>query len=213
LDTQGGTLATPSGADKTVQLDAHVAHRFAYYEAMSGYGVLGPRGWHCLGTSGSSSVELFVLPQPLQPGDLYGPKWKGTTGSAIQVLGVDGNGSGALAVAEVLARVFPNQRVFAQNVFNGFDLPAGTYKFGPYPSDRLIRQTATLVEFHTPPHSEGLGTMDQLKAGNNPIDGVAILQGQTPDLLMLRVRLPSNLRSLATSIIRQLEHDNPAEVY
>jgi Adenylylsulphate kinase len=181
-DGQLDAVEAPNGTDKVVQLNARAAQKLAYYKAPSGYGVLAPRGWHCLGAEGSSSASLFVSPQP---------KWSGTTGSAIQVVGIDGSGSGASAVAEVLARVFPAYRAFVQNVIDAFDLPAGTYTFGPFPSDKLVRQTSRLVEFHTPPHSEGLGTMDQLKAGNDPIDGVAILQGQTPDLLMLRVRLPS----------------------
>jgi hypothetical protein len=46
--------------------------------------------------------------------------------------------------------------------------------------------------------------MSRLKANDDPIDGVALLQGQTPDLLMLRVRLPLKQRDLAPMIIQQL---------
>ncbi len=42
------------------------------------------------------------------------------------------------------------------------------------------------------------------KANDDPIDGVAILQGQNPDLLMLRVRLPPEQRDLAPLIIQDL---------
>ena len=78
------------------------------------------------------------------------------------------------------------------------------YKFGSYPDDTLIVQTDRRVQFQTPPHSEGLGTMSRLKANDDPVDGVAILKGATPDLLMLRVRLPLKQRDLAPLIIQQL---------
>ncbi|MGD0132522.1 MAG: hypothetical protein ABSE57_10770 [Bryobacteraceae bacterium] len=46
--------------------------------------------------------------------------------------------------------------------------------------------------------------MGHFKANDDPIDGVAILQGQNPDLLMLRVRLPPELRDPAPVIIKDL---------
>ncbi len=67
-----------------------------------------------------------------------------------------------------------------------------------------MSQTDRLVQFQTPPNAEGLGTMSRLKANDDPIDGVAILEGPTPDLLMLRVRLPLKQRDLAPVIIQQL---------
>ncbi len=82
--------------------------------------------------------------------------------------------------------------------------PAIHFTFGPYPGDKLIVQTDRLVQFQTVPHSEGLGTMSRLKANDDPIDGVAILEGNNPDLLTLRVRLPSRQRDLAPVIIKDL---------
>jgi hypothetical protein len=104
----------------------------------------------------------------------------------------------------VIARVFPAQRAFVQNVIDLFDQPVSTYAYGSYTKDKLISQTDRLVQFQTPPHSEGLGTMSRLKASDDPIDGVAILEGRNPDLLMLRVRLPLKQRDLASVIIQQL---------
>ena len=104
----------------------------------------------------------------------------------------------------MIARVFPAQKAFVQNVIKSFDQSASDYTFAPYPNDKLIVQTDRLVEFRTAPHSEGLGTMSRLKANGDPIEGVAMLQGQTPDLLMLRVRLPLELRDLAPAIIQDL---------
>jgi len=46
--------------------------------------------------------------------------------------------------------------------------------------------------------------MGHFKANDDPIDGVAILEGQNPDLLMLRVRLPREQRYLAQIIIQDL---------
>jgi hypothetical protein len=46
--------------------------------------------------------------------------------------------------------------------------------------------------------------MSQLKAIDDPIDGIAMLEGKTPDLLILRVRLPREQRDLAPAIIQEL---------
>ena len=50
--------------------------------------------------------------------------------------------------------------------------------------------------------------MSHFKANDDPIDGVAILQGQPPDLLVLRVRLPPEQRDLAPIIIHQIEREH-----
>jgi hypothetical protein len=194
-DGQVGPIAAPKGVDETVQIDASAAKRLAYYQASSGSGALAPRGWYCFGTYGSAGSHLLVTPQPIRT--------TGTTGSAVQVDNIDGGTSGRFEVADVIAKVFPAQKAFVQSVIYG--AATGTeFKFGPYPTDKLIVQADRLVQYQTPPHSEGLGTMSQLKANDDPIDGVAILQGQTPDLLMLRVRLPRELRDLAPVIIHDL---------
>jgi hypothetical protein len=126
------------------------------------------------------------------------------TGSAVELEATEGSGSGTASVAEVWARVFPAYRPLVQGLINAGDLPAESYTFSPYPDDRLFVQAGRLVRFQTPPHSEGLGTMGHFKANDDPIDGVALLQGKNPDLLMLRVRLPLKQRDLAPVIIQQL---------
>jgi hypothetical protein len=196
---QTGLLKAPKGSRKAADIDAGTAQELAYYEASNGLGVLAPRGWHCFGSSGSSGTDLLVLPRPIGPAD-----WNGTTGPAVHVENLMGDTSGRFGVAQVIARVFPMQKAFVQRVIDLFDQPANTYTFGPFPSDKLIVQNDRLVQFQTPPRSEGLGTMSRLKANDYPIDGVAILEGQTPDLLILRVRLPREQRDLAPVIIKDL---------
>jgi len=203
-DGQVDPLEAPQGTDQVVQLKAEVAQKLAYYKAALGSGVLAPRGWYCFGTYGSGGSSLFVSPTPIKRGDLFGPNWVGIHGPAVQVDIDDGGTSGRFEVAQVLARVFPAQRPFVQSVMDSFDQSAKDYTFAPYPNDKLILQTDRLVEFQTAPHSEGLGTMSRLKANDDPIDGVAILLGKNPDLLMSRVRLPREQRDLAPVIIQDL---------
>jgi hypothetical protein len=126
------------------------------------------------------------------------------TASAVELQATQGGGSGMYEVAQVLARVFPSQRPYVQGVINSDVEPASDFTFGPYPNDELILQTKRLVRYRTPPHSDGLGTMSGLKANDDPIDGVAILEGKTPDLVVLRVRLPPEQRDLAPVIIQDL---------
>jgi hypothetical protein len=195
---QTGVLKAPKGISKPVRIAAHTAQELAHYEAANGLGVLAPRGWYCYGTSGSSGTDLLVLPRPMTRAD-----WGGATSQAVQVEDLSGDTSGRFEVAQVIARVFPAHRTFVQNVIEMFP-GVSNYKFGPCPNDKLLVQTDRLVQFQTPPHSEGLGTIRRLKANDDPIDGVAILEGQTPDLLMLRVRLPLKQRDLAPVIIQEL---------
>ena len=196
---QTGLLKAPKGTSKAVQIAARTAQELAYYEAANGVAVIAPRGWYCYGTSGSAGADLLVLPRPMTRAD-----WSGTTSQALQVEDLSGDTSGRFEVAQVIAHAFPAHRAFVQNVIDLFDQPVGTYPYGPYPKDKLISQTDRLVQFQTPPHAEGLGTMSRLKANDDPIDGAALLVGQTPDLLMLRVRLPLKQRELAPVIIQQL---------
>ena len=206
-DGQLGPLAAPTESEKVVQIDPGAAQRLAYYKAESTVGVLAPRGWYCFGTYGSSGSSLFVAPQPIKRDDLFSKNWSLFTGPAIQVDSLSGGTSGRLGVARVIARVFPTQKAFAQSVIDeGFE-PASDFEFGPYPKDTLIYKSDRVVEYRTPPHSEGLGTISRMQKNNDSIDGVAILQGETPDLLFLKVRLPADMKSLESYIIQQIERE------
>jgi hypothetical protein len=85
----------------------------------------------------------------------------------------------------------------------------GDFPFGPYPKDKLVRRNDWIVEYQTPPDSEGLDTINGLPKGNLPINGVAILRDQFPGcLLFLAVRLPSDMADLAPQIIQQIQREN-----
>jgi hypothetical protein len=185
-----------------VQLPSSVARDVAFYQAALGTGILAPRGGHCLGLYGSSGSSLIVTPQAFKSRDYYSSGLASAKGQVIVVDHFDGGTAGRFEVAEVIARVFPGQRAFVEQVIKGF--PDTKYTFGPYPADKLIVQTDRLVQFETPPHSEGLGTRDGLEANGDPVEGVAILHEEAPDLLMLRVRLPKEQRDLAPVIIHDL---------
>ena len=79
--------------------------------------------------------------------------------------------------------------------------------FGPYPTDKLIYKGKDVVEFETPARAKGLSAESRVLSGDAPIRGVAILTGDTPDLLLLSVRLPAEMNDLTTTIIQQVERD------
>jgi hypothetical protein len=198
-EDQLGPREAPRGTDQEVHIKESAARRLSFYTSGGGFGVLAPRGWYCFARYGSSGGPLFVGPGAINSNDLFP-----VAGSAVELEATEGGGSGMYEVAQVLARVFPSQRPFVQGVINSDVEPASDFTFAPYPNDKLIVQTARLVQFQTPPHSEGLGTMSRLKSNDDPIDGFAMLEGKTPDLLMLRVRLPREQRDLAPVIIQDL---------
>jgi hypothetical protein len=75
-----------------------------------------------------------------------------------------------------------------------------------FPSDRLKRLSPVAVEFTTPPRLNGAGTMSRLVKGAGPIDGFARMTADDSAVL-LAVRLPPGLRSLAPVIVQAAERD------
>jgi hypothetical protein len=211
-DGQLGPEAAPTGAPENVQMTAADAAQLAYYGMGDGPGAIGPRGWSCAGIYGSDGATLVVAPGPLQPSDLP-TGWSGAKGDAIEARLASGDTSGRFVVAQVIMRVFPAHQAFAQGVINEGIEPASSFPAGPYASDKITTKSTEVVEYQTPANAVGLGTDTnlnlRLEPGADPVSGVVILTGQTPDLNQVSVRLPANLQSLAGDIIQRFEADDP----
>jgi hypothetical protein len=209
-DGQLGPKDAPAGKTGTLSMTPRLADQLAYYKAEDAPGVLAPRGWYCFGTYGSSGSSLFITPLPINSGDLFNLDWKGFTGPAIQLSDSYGDTSGRFQVAEVIARVFPAHRAFVRRVIAEGIEPATSFPSGPYPKDTLSYEGTRIVEFITPPNTEGLGTRSRLQANDQSIDGVDILTGEEPSLVHLSVRLSSDKTDLARTIIQQVKRDAAA---
>jgi hypothetical protein len=206
---QAQTYAGPEGPDKKVQIAAESAHKLAYYKAEVSSGILAPRGWHCYGVLGSSGSDFLVMPQPFSKSGSFQPALEMVRGPAIQVHEGCTDNSGRLDIARVLARAFPKQRSVVEEILRICDLPMGDVPFGPYPKDEMIRRSDWLVEFRTPPETQGLGTAYRLPAGTLEIRGAAILRDREPQcLLFVAVRLPTEQADLAPQILREIELEN-----
>lgn len=213
-DGQTGPYLAAKGSPKPVSLPLEIANKLAWYEYKGDagqIGTLGPRGWNCFVTIGSNGETLYVAPEVLDSAKVLEHKsWKGFTGPAIQLSGSDGGTSGRFEVAQMVARVFPAYRNYARKIIaEGFG-PASDYPFGPFPSDHLAYKGKKLVEFTTPAHHKGLGTMSWLLPSDQPITGFALLTiGPDIDtgLLQLSFRLPQSLSSLSATLIQQAEAD------
>jgi len=204
-DGQIGPVDAPNGKSRVLPIATAAAQRLAYYRAEQGFGVLAPRGWYCFGVYGSDGIVLYVSPQEISTDNLFSSTWSGFTGPVIEVAWESGDTSGRFGVAHVIARVFPAYRAFAERVIDEELEPADSFPFAPYPKDKLLYRNKRVVEYQTPANTDGLGTNSKLKKGANPISGVAILMGPTPDLLLLSVRLPPNLADLTSVIVQQVE--------
>ncbi|HEV8074924.1 MAG TPA: hypothetical protein VGP66_03710 [Candidatus Acidoferrum sp.] len=206
-DGQVGPREEPTGESKLVAIPASETKRLAYYASEGGWGVLGPSGWYCFGTYGSSGATLYVSPQPIVVSELFSKTWGGFPGPVIEIAHEYGDTSGRFAVAKVIARVFPKRRAFVNKVIKEEIESASSFPFGPYPKDKLVYKAEDIVEYETPANTEGLGTYSRLKANAYPIKGVAMLLGNTPDLTHLAVRLSPGTADLAPSIMQQAEKD------
>jgi hypothetical protein len=194
-DGQVGPVPAPTDPDRVVQVDAAFAQRLTYYKGNYGTGVLAPRGWNCFETYGSSGSSLIVT--PADPNTL--------PDTFVQLSVWNGDTSGRWTVAEIEARVFPAYRIGARNTLRL--LSPKTYPFTPYPSDRLTYRSNTIVEYETRARAEGLGTFVGSKPTGDPIRGAAVLVGKEPDfdLVLLQMRLPSNMRELEKPILQDIE--------
>lgn len=206
-DGQVGPVKAPTGNRKIVQSSARTGQQLAYYKSEYGSGVLAPRGWYCFSTYGSDGSNLFVSPKPITSAELFSDSWQGFPHSAIQVSDSLGDTSGRFRVAQVIARIFPDYKKFVEQVIEEKIEPARSFPFGPYPKDKLTYRGKNIVEFVTPGNTEGLGTHSRLQMSADPISGVAVLIGQTPDLVQLSMRLPKEQRELGPIIIQQVERD------
>ena len=207
-DGQVGPQDAPIGKHKTIAISPQLAQRVAYYKASDGEGVLGPRGWYCFGTYGSSGSNLYVTPMPLKSADLFSNSWKGVSSYGIQLSESNGDTSGRFAVAQIIARVFPAHFAFVKRVIAEGLEPATSFPNGPYPADKLTYRSKETVEYVTPPNTEGLGTKSFLIKDANPIDGVALLTGDDLSLTHLSARLSPEMSDLLPIIIQQVEQDS-----
>jgi hypothetical protein len=195
---QADPIDAPSGTSVSVRISTGTAPKLAFYKSEVTAGVLAPRGWYCLGIYGSGGADLLVSPEPIDTAKLF-------SSPAVSLEYSSGGGSGAIRVAEIIARAFPAWRWFADQFYREFDQ---TPPSGPYPKDRLIYKSKTMVEYETPARTDGLGTDRLIMKGGSQIDGVAILVGKTPGLVLLSVRLSGNLAKLTPEIVRQVERAN-----
>ena len=127
-------------------MDPAAAARLAWYSAGTG-GVLGPRGWYCFGAYESNGTSLYVAPVPIQFTDVSADSWPAGSGPAIEAALNYGDTSGRFTVAEAMARVFPARSAFVQAVIAEGIEPQTQFPTGPFPTDRTLTKSATLVEY------------------------------------------------------------------
>lgn len=136
---------------------------------------------------------------------MFSDTWKGFTGPVVQLSESSGGTSGRFEVASIIARVFPSHTAFTAKVIAEGIVTAADFPFGPYPHDNLRYRSNEIVEYETPPQTEGLGTRSRLQKSDVAIKGVEMLSGADVDLTSLAVRLPLGSEDLIRAIVRQVE--------
>jgi hypothetical protein len=192
-------LRHPDGASIPARA---AALNLTLYQAWGTPAVLGPAGWHCVGSEGSSGDTLVLTPERYRPNDFIQRK-TALDGPAIEISYSFGDTSGRFTVAEFAARLFPKAAPFVQSVLD--EGIVNDFPTGPYPTDRLTYRGDFIVEYVTPPDSDGLGTRTFLRRNADPIEGVVLIDPDSDDLVMVAIRLPAPLRHLAPFIIETVE--------
>lgn len=211
-DGQQGPQPAPKNGT-TPRIQARIAAKLAFY-SMGEIGVLAPRGWHCLGLSGSNGSILIVTPTKHRPDDFLNDRPRSLHGPVIQADLSYGGTSGRYAVAKAVARYFPGHYKFVRDVIK-MDRDIGARSIeplprNPYSTDVIGRRTATSLRFMTPAHHKGEGTDSWLAPDQHPIEGIRVLlKGfDGPDLYGVDVRLPPRLRGLTEVILSSAKGSN-----
>lgn len=208
-DGQLGPQPAPKSSTQKVNLNASTSPGLAYYQTEDGTAVLAPKGWHCFGTYGSSGSAIFVSPVEIDSKALFSDAWKGFQRPVVELSESLGGTSGRWAVGSMIARVFPAYTGFIVKMQQmGFDPSTTHFTSSPFPTDRLRYLNQHVVEYTTPPHRTGVGTMSGLRPDELSITGVQILNGIDTDLISLSIRLPAPSSKLAPEITRQVEQEN-----
>jgi hypothetical protein len=180
----------------------------------SGWGsrVLGPMNWQCWGVGGSGGEGLAIAPAM---GDLQPVKNRhgGITGQAVAKYDFYGGASGRVDVARFAGRYFPQampknvERVIAEGIMSREEI------LGPsFPHDQVTYKNAHVLEFVTPAHEDGLGTMGFLAKSDLPIYGMLAVGGEADGdwwATLITVRLPPEMGHLRQSIIAFAERCTP----
>jgi len=207
-DVQTGQEPPPANTSRRLPLDGEHAAALAWYFHGS-MGVLAPRGWHCRALSGSNGTSLYVAPRQADTVNLLRPDSRGIPGPAVQLSVAAGSTSGRFTAARRIARLFPHERKFVDDVIAEGIEPASAFPSGPYPRDQMVRRGPNAIRYQTPADADGLGYDSWLARGDRPITGVVILMDSDRSVLSLAVRLPRELRNLGDVIAGQVEADNP----
>ncbi|HWD67152.1 MAG TPA: hypothetical protein VG227_04245, partial [Caulobacteraceae bacterium] len=203
-DGQTGPRPAPAGGPKKINVDPALAPRLAWY-ASQDVSALAPRGWSCFERYGSSGALLVVAPAPLNL-DTADPSKLAT---AVVAGGDSGGTSGRFAVAQVIARAFPDRAAFLRSVVGEGTLPPSDFPSGPYPTDQVTDIGGDALAFHTPAQTGGLGPLvGGFTQGDQPIDGVVFLSGADTDMDFLALRLPADLQELGPAIVQAYEETN-----
>jgi hypothetical protein len=106
-DGQAGAEPAPRPRNKTILLPKEYASQVAFYSTSDtgDYGILGPRGWSCFGTYGSSGSRLYVVTNDIA-GPILDRAEKIGGGPAIVLIGLNGETSGRFACAIVVSAAF-----------------------------------------------------------------------------------------------------------
>jgi len=209
-DGQTGPEPAPKTPAHMPAVTGPEAGKLAYYES-SALGVLAPRGWRCFGLYGSNGSILIVTPEAHED-DLFEPG-PGLKGPAVQLSVSASDTSGRFEVADVAARLFPSRKAYVEGVIAEGIEPRSRFHFRPFPTDTIRRYGEDAVEFETPANTVGMGTKSRLVPNGDPIRGLAMMTSKN-DLVLLAVRVPTDQRDLATTImgsVRQAKASFAAE--
>lgn len=199
-DGVGGPVKAPLAGTVAVTAPAEPAGRLAYYttqdQAAMDHGVLAPLDWQCGAINTATGTTLYVAPEPVNLDQLM--HYQQTFSGPVVMLSVtQGTGDGKAVVEEFIGS-FLNQLPAPKDPAD----PKPLQQFGTNQLEALLQPQITIREFEMPPGQNvpGPGSNTAVEPNQQPIHGVAIVVGPTPDLILVEARLPHLPQGLSTSV-------------
>lgn len=211
-----GPTDAPTGDPVEVNFGASIASKLSHYQDADYLGIVAPRGWYCYLSANAGDATLLVTPSrdEIEAFKRVGESESVASGPAVWFQTIEGGTGGGREAIKYGERFFPGAlpKDFVQEVIDDAKdnhLPINDYIFPRNTKDVIAYKSPTLLEFETPAHEDGLGTLawGGLKKSELPIYGVLSFttKASDPIIYLLAVRLPPASANLRTTIIHDAE--------
>ena len=200
----GERTAAPQGSEAWLLMDAGTAQQLAYYTSDDATVIIGPRDWSCQASLGSAGSRLSASPVGDVPASsdeetdtriADGVYWAFSTGQT----------SGRFAVADAIARFFPERHSYVRSVVAEGLVPLSSFPNGPGEGVSIVRKSSDYVVYRETATSDQEGDAWGLIMLHGVQTGDCLQSFDACDVEEFVVKLPRSYGNLGPQLLRQYQ--------